>query len=82
VQIGNTEKSGTGGAGARGLDDYQESVRTWVNLMQQYLSDKITTDEFAAANQKNIQDNFEEVLKFQKLTPGDLATPEKKPPTR
>ncbi len=82
VQIGNTEKSGTGGAGARGLDDYQESVRTWVNLMQQYLSDKISTDEFASANQKNIQDNFEEVLKFQKLTPDDLKTPEKKPPTR
>ena len=82
TQIGNTEKSGTGGAGARGLDDYQESVRTWVNLMQEYLADKITTDQFAAANQKNIQDNFENVLKFQKLTLEDLNTPEKKPPTR
>ena len=80
--IGNTEKLGTSGAGARGFDDYQPSVRTWVNLMQQYLSNKITTPQFATAEQKNVQDNFENVLKLQKLADSDLLTPAKQPPTR
>lgn len=80
--IGNTEKAGTAGVGARGFDDYQPSVRTWVNLMQEYLSNKITTAQFAKAEQQNIQSNFENVLKFDKLTDGDLKTPAKQPPTR
>lgn len=81
-QIGNTEKSGTAGVGARGFDDYQPSVRSWVDLMQEYLSNKITTAQFAKAEQQNIQSNFENVLKFDKLTDGDLRTPAKQPPTR
>jgi len=80
--IGNTEKVGTSGVGARGFDDYQPSVRQWVSLAQQYFSDKLTTAQFAAAEQKNVQDNFENVLAFQKLKDSDLLTPAKKPPTR
>jgi len=80
--IGNTEKGGTSGVGARGFDDYQPSVRLWVSLAQQYFANKITTAQFAAAEQKNIQDNFEAVLAFQKLQDSDLTTPAKKPPVR
>jgi len=80
--IGNTEKGGTSGVGARGFDDYQPSVRGWVSLVQQYFSNKLTTAQFAAAEQKNVQDNFENVLAFQKLKDSDLLTPAKKPPTR
>jgi raffinose/stachyose/melibiose transport system substrate-binding protein len=80
--VGNTEKQGTSGVGARGFDDYQVSVRAWVNLMQQYLANKITTQQFATAEQQNVQSNFEAVLKFQKLADSDLLTPSKQPPTR
>ena len=80
--VGNTEKQGTSGVGARGFDDYQPSVRSWVNLMQQYLSNKITTMQFATAEQQNVQSNFENVIKFQKLADSDLLTPAKQPPTR
>jgi raffinose/stachyose/melibiose transport system substrate-binding protein len=80
--VGNTEKFGTSGSGARGFEDYQPSVRTWVNLEQQYLSNKITTQQFATAEQQNVQSNFENVLKFQKYADSDLLTPAKQPPTR
>jgi hypothetical protein len=80
--VGNTEKQGTSGVGARGFDDYQASVRSWVNLEQQYLSNKITTAQFAVAEQQNVQSNFESVLKFQKFADSDLLTPAKQPPTR
>lgn len=81
-QIGNMEKTGTAGVGARGFDDYQPSVRSWVDLMQQYLSNKITTAQFAASEQQNVQNNFENVLKFDKLADSDLLTPQKQPPVR
>jgi ABC-type glycerol-3-phosphate transport system substrate-binding protein len=81
-QIGNTEKSGTSGVGARGFDDYQPSVRTWVNLVQQYLSNRISTAQFARAEEQNIQSNWENVLKFEELRDSDLRTPWKQPPTR
>ena len=81
-QIGNTEKSGTSGVGARGFDDYQPSVRTWVNLVQQYLSNRMSTAQFARAEEQNIQSNWENVLKFEGLRDSDLRTPWKQPPTR
>lgn len=81
-QIGNTEKSGTSGVGARGLDDYQPSVRTWVNLVQQYFSNRISTAQFARAEEQNLQSNWENVLKFDGLRDSDLRTPWKQPPTR
>lgn len=80
--VGNTEKAGTSGVGARGFDDYQPSVRSWVNLVQQYLSNKVTTQQFATAEQQNVQSNFENVVKFQKYADSDLLTPAKQPPTR
>jgi ABC-type glycerol-3-phosphate transport system substrate-binding protein len=80
--VGNTEKCCTSGVGARGFDDYQPSVRLWVSLVQQYFANKLTTAQFAAAEQKNIQDNFENVLAFDKLIDSDLLTPAKKPPVR
>jgi ABC-type glycerol-3-phosphate transport system substrate-binding protein len=80
--IGNTEKGGTSGVGARGFDDYQPSVRSWVNLMQEYLANKITTQQFAAQEQQNVQSNFEAVLKFEGYRDSDLLTPQKQPPTR
>ena len=81
-QIGNTEKSGTSGVGARGFDDYQPSVRTWVNLVQQYLSNRISTAQYARAEEQNIQRNWENVLKFEGYRESDLRTPWKQPPTR
>lgn len=81
-QIGNTEKAGTAGVGSRGFDDYQPSVRSWVDLMQQYLSNKMTTAQYARAEQQNVQSNFENVLKFDKLADSDLQTPQKQPPVR
>ncbi len=81
-QIGNTEKAGTSGVGARGFDDYQPSVRTWVNLAQQYLLNRISTRQFATAEQQNVQSNFENVLAFQKYADSDLLTPQKQPPVR
>src|SRR5579885_2962544 len=81
-QIGNWLKGGTSGVGARGFDDYPPSVRTWVSLMQQYLSNRISTAQFATAEEQNLQSNWENVLKFEGLRDSDLRTPWKQPPTR
>jgi len=53
-----------------------------LNLMQPYLSNRISTAQFARAEEQNIQSNWENVLKFAGLRDSDLRTPSKQPPTR
>ena len=77
--IGNTEKDTAGTYRARGIADYQPSVREWADLAQQYFTDKITLDEFLKQYQASVERLFPEILSFMKLTDADLAAPEKKP---
>jgi|GEM_PF-280396 len=77
--IGNTEKDTAGTYRARGIADYQPSVREWVDLAQQYFTDKITLDEFLKQYQASVERLFPDILAFSKLTEDDLKTPEKKP---
>ncbi len=77
--IGNTEKDTAGGYRSRGINDFQPSVREWVDLAQQYFTDKITLDEFLTKYQASIEKQFPDILAFMKLTAADLETPEKKP---
>jgi hypothetical protein len=50
--------------------------------MQEYLANKITTQQFATQEEQNVQSNFEAVLKFEGYRDSDLLTPQKQPPTR
>jgi raffinose/stachyose/melibiose transport system substrate-binding protein len=80
--IGNQQKPGPGNWRCRGVADYQPTVRTWVDLNQQYFSGELETDEFLDACQANIMDNFEEVLvEHLRWAEGleALDTPEKQP---
>lgn len=63
----------------RGIHDYQPSVREWVDLAQQFYTDKITLDEFLQSYQASVDRLFPEILDHLKLTPADLDQPEKKP---
>lgn len=77
--IGNTEKPTAGNYRARGVADYQPSVREWVDLAQQYFSDEISLQEFLDSYQASIDRLFPEILDHMQLTEADLETPEKKP---
>ena len=77
--IGNTEKTTAGTYRARGVADYQPSVREWVDLAQQYFSGEITQEEFLNSYQESIDRLFPEIIAHQQLTEADLETPEKKP---
>jgi len=77
--IGNTEKDTAGTYRARGVSDYQPTVREWVDLAQQYFTDEITLDEFLTSYQASIENNFSGILEHVKLTPQDLEDPSKKP---
>ncbi len=77
--IGNTEKDTAGTYRARGVADYQPTVREWVDLAQQYFTDEITLDEFLANYQTSLETNFDGILEHLKLTPQDLEDPTKKP---
>jgi raffinose/stachyose/melibiose transport system substrate-binding protein len=77
--IGNTEKDTAGTYRARGVADYQPSVRAWVDLAQQYFTDEITLDEFLAQYQQALMDNFDGILEQQNLTAEDLEDPTRKP---
>jgi raffinose/stachyose/melibiose transport system substrate-binding protein len=77
--IGNSEKTTAGTYRARGVADYQPSVREWVDLAQQYFSGEITQEEFLNSYQESIDRLFPEILTHQQLTDADLESPEKKP---
>jgi raffinose/stachyose/melibiose transport system substrate-binding protein len=77
--IGNTEKDTAGTFRSRGVADYQPTVREWVDLAQQYFTDKISLDEFLDQYQASLMTNFDEILEHQRLTPADLEDPTKKP---
>lgn len=77
--IGNTEKDTAGTYRARGIADYQPSVREWVDLSQQYFTDKITLDDFLTKYQASLERLWPEILEHMQLTEDDLKTPEKKP---
>lgn len=77
--IGNTEKDTAGTYRARGVADYQPTVREWVDLAQQYFTDEITLDEFLAQYQASLENNFDGILEHSQLTPQDLEDPTKKP---
>ncbi|XID92990.1 ABC transporter substrate-binding protein [Paenibacillaceae bacterium WGS1546] len=66
----------------RGLWDYQPSVQDWIVLIQKYLNDEITTDEYLTALQANVDQHFEGMLKARKLELSDLENPERRPPER
>jgi ABC-type glycerol-3-phosphate transport system substrate-binding protein len=77
--IGNTEKDTAGGYRARGISDYQPSVREWVDLAQQYFAGDIGLQEFLDGYQASVDRLFPEILTHLQLTDDDLAHPEKKP---
>ncbi len=77
--IGNMEKNTAGRLPARGVADYQPSVREWVDLSQQYFNDGITLDQFLGQYDASIDRLFPELLEHLQLVEGDLATPAKTP---
>lgn len=77
--IGNTEKPTAGTYRARGIADYQPSVREWVDLAQQYFAGDLELQEFLDAYQASVERLFPEILEHMQLTEDDLASPEKKP---
>src|SRR5690606_26028057 len=77
--IGNTEKDTAGTYRARGVADYQPTVREWVDLAHQYFLNEITLDEFLDAYQQSLMDNFDDILDHMNLTPADLEDPSKRP---
>ncbi|MGI8485784.1 MAG: hypothetical protein ACR2OU_16175, partial [Thermomicrobiales bacterium] len=77
--IGNTEKTTAGTYRARGIADYQPSVREWVDLAQQYFAGDLEVQPFLDAYQASVDKLFPEILGQLQLTNDDLAHPEKKP---
>jgi ABC-type glycerol-3-phosphate transport system substrate-binding protein len=77
--IGNTEKDTAGGYRARGISDYQPSVREWVDLAQQYFAGDLELQAFLDAYQESVDNLFPEILEHLQLTDDDLANPDKKP---
>jgi raffinose/stachyose/melibiose transport system substrate-binding protein len=77
--IGNTEKDTAGTYRARGVADYQPSVRDWVDLAQQYFTDEITLDVFLDRYQESLMRHFDDILDHMNLTPEDLEDPTKRP---
>ncbi len=78
--IGNTEKDTAGTYRARGINDFQPSVREWVDLSQQYFNNKITLDEFLKQYQAAIDRLYPEILAFMKLTEADRRARKRSPP--
>lgn len=79
--IGNYEKPGApGDQVARGFFKYQETVREWATLVQQFYNEEITAEAFAESYQKLLEDRFDEILAYLNITPEDLESPEKQPP--
>ncbi|MBN1283907.1 MAG: carbohydrate ABC transporter substrate-binding protein [Anaerolineae bacterium] len=77
--IGNTEKDTAGTYRARGIADYQPTVREWVDLAQRYFLGEITLDDFLTGYQASLENHFDEILEHMNLTPEDLDDPSKKP---
>ncbi len=79
--VGNTEKATAGSFFSRGLWDYQPMVREWVNLAQQYFTDKIDLDTYINKYDEVLRrpDLVKGLLEHAKVTEEDLKTPEKKP---
>jgi ABC-type glycerol-3-phosphate transport system substrate-binding protein len=77
--IGNTEKSTAGNYRSRGINDYQPSVREWVDLAQQFFAGDLELQPFLDAYQSSVDNLFPEILEHMQLTEDDLASPEKKP---
>jgi raffinose/stachyose/melibiose transport system substrate-binding protein len=77
--IGNTEKDNAGSYRSRGIDDYQPSVREWVDLAHQYFLEEITLDEFLNGYQASLEKHFNDILTHKNLTPEDLEDPSRKP---
>ena len=77
--IGNTEKDTAGTYRARGVSDYQPTVREWVDLAHQYFLEEITLDEFLDRYQQSLLDNFDGIMEHMNITPEDLEDPSRKP---
>lgn len=77
--IGNTEKPTAGNYRARGVADYQPSVREWVDLTQRYFAGDLELQDYLDQYQASIDRLFPEILEHQELTEADLANPEQKP---
>jgi hypothetical protein len=77
--IGNTEKATAGNYRSRGINDYQPSVREWVDLTQQYFAGDLEQQEFLDAYQASVDRLFPEILEHMQLTEEDLADPSKRP---
>jgi raffinose/stachyose/melibiose transport system substrate-binding protein len=77
--IGNTEKDLPGTYRARGIADYQPSVREWVDLAQQFFAGDLELTDFLNQYQASVDRLFPEILTHLQLTPADLDDPSKKP---
>jgi ABC-type glycerol-3-phosphate transport system substrate-binding protein len=80
--VGNAEKETAGAWRSRGIGDFQESVREWVDLAQRYFMDQITLDSFLSQYQQSVQKHLPGLMKIQGYELSDLDTPAKKPPER
>jgi ABC-type glycerol-3-phosphate transport system substrate-binding protein len=79
--IGNYEKPGApADKVARGFYFFEPTKREWAIMVQDFLNNKITSQEFAAKYQKLLEDNWDGLLEYLKMTPEDLDHPEKRPP--
>ena len=64
----------------RGLDNYQPSVVSWVDLAQKYFTGAMRTKAYAKASEANIKKYFVPALKaVGDMTLQDLKTPSKEP---
>ena len=81
VFVGNYEKPGApGDAVARGFFKFEETVREWSIMTQEFFEGSRTAEEFAADYQTLLEDNFDGLLEFLNIEPEDLDNPEKRPP--
>jgi raffinose/stachyose/melibiose transport system substrate-binding protein len=80
--IGNTEKPNAGSYRARGVADYQPSVREWVDLTQQFFAGDIGLRDYLDKYQASVDRHFDGILAHLQLTHEDLADPSKKPASR
>jgi hypothetical protein len=77
--IGNVQK-GYGVMMARGApNDVQESLREWYNYTQEFLTDKITVDEWISKHKENVLKYLPESMKAAKISENDLKNPQNEP---
>ncbi len=79
---GNYQKAGAQIPGSAFISGVPASEPDYVNRVQQWLSNKITTAQYAAGQERMLQTSFDALLKVNGYAESDLLTPRKAPPKR